>query len=178
MLVDVTDSDTRHAFQAGIKRLWEKYPAPVRFVDNAAIHHSTGKGQPWASYCANIEEIRKLGESMGSLQIFNISVHVGEMSDEETRLLTKAVGSGGILLEMPWHQNIRNSPAATERAKLRYRQLLDSGIGIILAPPGAEPPQELVNWVRTWRQSTDHLYFGGAFYKAPEMKLFGSTTPQ
>ena len=172
-LIDVTDPGTRRAFHEGIKRLWEQSPAPVRFVDNAAVHRSAGVGQPWSSYCSNIEEIRKLGESMGSLQIFNIAVHVGEMSDEDTRLLIKAVGPGGILLEMPWHERIRNNPAATERAKNRYRQLLDSGMGIILAPPGAEPPQELINWVRTWRKPTDHLYFGGAFYKAPDMKLFG-----
>lgn len=175
MLIDTSDPDTRRAFHEGMKRLWEQSPAPVRFVDNAAVHRSAGVGQPWSSYCANIEEIRKLGESEGSLQIFNIAVHVGEMSDEDTRLLIKAVGSGGILLEMPWHKKIRDDPAATKRAKNRYRQLLDSGMGIILAPPGAEPPQELVEWVSTWRKPTDHLYFGGAFYKAPDMKLFGSS---
>ncbi len=104
-LIDVTDLETRRAFHEGIRRLWEQSPAPVRFVDNAAVHSSTGVGQPWSNYCANIEQIRKLGESMGSLQIFNISVHVGEMSDEETSLLIKAVGPDGILLEMPWHKN-------------------------------------------------------------------------
>ena len=175
-LIDVTDPETRRAFHAGIRRLWEQSPAPVRFVDNAAVHSSTGVGQPWSSYCANIEEIRKLGESMGSLQIFNISVHVGEMSDEETRLLIKAVGPDGILLEMPWHKNIQNSPAATERARKRYRQLLDSGMGIILAPPGVAPPQDLVDWVRTWRKPTDHLYLAGAFFKAPDMNLFGPSS--
>jgi hypothetical protein len=87
-IIDVTDPATRHSFQQGIKRLWEQTPAPVRFIDNAGIHRSAGKGQPWSSYCANIEEIRKVGESMGSLQIFNIPVHVGEMSDEDTRLLS------------------------------------------------------------------------------------------
>lgn len=178
LFLDVSDPDTRHVFQAGIKRLWDQSPAPVRFVDNAAIHRSTGKGQPWASYCANIEELRKLGESMGSRQIFNISVHVGEMSDEETLLLMKAVGSGGILLEMPWHANIQKSPAATERARQRYRQLLNSGMGIILAPPGTGPPVELVDWVRTWRLPTDHLYLAGVFYKEPDMRLFGPAPPK
>src|ERR1035437_2975561 len=112
-IIDVTDPATRHAFQQGIKRLWEQTPAPVRFIDNAGIHRSAGKSQPWSSYCANIEEIRKIGESMGSLQIFNLSLHVGEMSDEETSQLIKVVGKGGILLEMPWHENIRTNPAAT-----------------------------------------------------------------
>jgi hypothetical protein len=49
-------------------------------------------------------------------------------------------------------------------------------VGIILAPPGVEPLQELINWVRTWRKPTDYLYFGGAFYKAPDMKLFGASS--
>jgi hypothetical protein len=173
-IIDVTDPATRHAFQQGIKRLWEQTPAPVRFIDNAGIHRSAGKSQPWSSYCANIEEIRKIGESMGSLQIFNLSLHVGEMSDEETSQLIKAVGKGGILLEMPWHENIRKNPAATERARLRYRELLDAGMGIIMATPGTEPPQELVNWVRTWRKPTDHLYFAGVFWKAPDAKLYGA----
>jgi hypothetical protein len=88
------------------------------------------------------------------------------------------VGDGGILLEMPWHEDIQKNAAATERARIRYRQLLDSGMGIIMAPPGAEPPEQLVNWVRTWRKPTDHLYFGGAFYKVPDMKLFGPNTSQ
>ena len=172
-IIDVSDPQTRAALHSGIKRLWIKYPASVRFVDNAAVHRSTGRAQPWSSYCANITEIRKLGEAMGSRQIFNIAVHIGEMSDEETRQLIEAVGDGGILLEMPWHDNIRNNAAATERAKSRYRELLDSGMGIILAPPGVEPPQDLVDWVSSWRKPTDHLYFGGAFYKAPDAKLFG-----
>ena len=173
-IVDVTDPATRHALQQGIKRLWEETPAPVRFVDNAAAHRSTGKVQPWSSYCANIEEIRKIGESIGSLPIFSLALHVGELSDEETSQLIKAVGSGGILLEMPWHANIRNDPAATERARRRYRELLDTGMGIIMAPPGAEPPQGLVDWVKTWRKPTDHLYFAGVFWKAPDAKLYRS----
>lgn len=173
-IIDVTDPATRHAFQQRIKRLWDESPAAVRFIDNAAVHRSAGKAQPWVSYCANIEEIRKMGDSMGSRQIFNIAVHPGEMSDEETVQLIEAVGQGGILLEMPWHENIRNNPVATEKAKTRYRQLLDSGMGIIMAPPGAEPPKELVDWVSTWRKPTDHLYFGGAFYEPPNMRLFGN----
>ena len=172
-MIDVTDPATRHALQDGIKRLWQQHPAPVRFVDNAAAHHAVGGPQPWAGYCANMEEIRKLGESMGSVQIFNVAVHVEDLSDEETRQLIQAVGSGGIALEMPWPKNIRDNPAKAERAKQRYRQLLDTGMGIIMVPAGAAPPQELVDWVRTWRKPGDHLYFNGAFFKAPDPKLFG-----
>ncbi len=77
------------------------------------------------------------------------------------------------LLEIPWHPNIQKNPAATERAIKRYRQLLDTGMGIIMPPPGVAPPPELVAWVRTWRKPSDHLYFAGVFYKQPDPKLFG-----
>jgi len=175
-LIDVSDPATRHGLQAGISRLWEQSPAPVRFIDNAAIHHSAGTSQPWFNYCQNIEEIRKLAESMGSLAIFNLALNVGEMSDEETAELIKAVGPGGILLENPWAKSIQANPAATERAKKRYRQLLDAGMGIILTPPGQGPSQELVDWVNTWRKPSDHIYFAGVFYKQPDAKLFSPQT--
>ncbi len=177
-LVDVGDPATRQALQAGIKRLWEQSPAPVRFIDNAAIHRSVGPAiaQPWSDYCKNIEEIRKLAESMGSRAIFNLALNVGEMSDEETTELINAVGSGGIMLEAPWAKGIQRNPAATDRAKKRYRQLLDTGMGIIVAPPGYGPSQELVDWVNAWRKSSDHVYFAGVFYKQPDEKLFGPPT--
>ncbi len=173
-IIDVSDPGTRHAFQSGIRKLWEQMPAPVRFVDNAAIHQSAGRGQPWKSYCQNIREIREMGDAMGSVQIFNLSGHVGEFSDVEASELIQAVGHGGILLEMPWHENIRKDPAATERARLRYRQLLDSGMAIIMAEPGAEPSKDLVKWVNSWRKPGDHLYFAGAFWQAPDPSLYTS----
>lgn len=113
-----------------------------------------------------------MGTAMGSRQVFNIGVHVGLMSDEETRQLMSAVADHGILLEMPWHSIIRRDAQQTERAVIRYRELLDSGMGVILMPIDGDP-QELVKWVRTWRKPTDHLYISGVFYKAPDMGLFG-----
>jgi len=171
-IIDVSDPGTRRAFQAGIRKLWEQTPAPVRFIDNAAVHQSAGRGQPWESYCQNIREIREMGDAMGSVQIFNVSGHVGELSDQEADQLIQAVGHGGILLEMPWHENIRKDAAATERARLRYRQLLDSGMAIILAEPGAQPSKNLVKWVNSWRKPTDRLYFAGAFWQAPDAALY------
>ena len=173
-LIDVTDASTRHALQSGIRRLWEQYPAPVRFVDNAAFYPPLGGEQPWADYCANIAEIRALGESMGSMQVFNIGARLDDLPDQGVRQLIQAVGHGGILLEMPWPKNAQLRPAALERAKERYRQLLDSGMGIILDAPGGQPPQDLVNWIRSWRKPADHIYFGAAFFKgAPDTSLFG-----
>jgi hypothetical protein len=169
-IIDVTDTDTRHAFQAGMRQMWESMPAPVRFVDNAAVHRSAGRGQPWGAYCKNMEEIRKIGEFLGSRVIFNISAHIGTLSDEETEQLMQAVRDGGVALEMPWAPAIRQSKEATERAKARYRQLLDSGMGIVMIPVDA-PEDALADWVHTWRKPTDHLYISGTFWKPPNMKI-------
>ncbi len=130
-IIDVSVPATRHALHLGIYRLWKEHPAPVRFVDNAGVHRSTGLGQSWKAYCDNMREIRQMGEKMGSRQIFNLSLHVGSMSDRETKQLMRAVGDNGIALETPWHPNIRKDAALTEKAKNRYRQLLDSGMGIV-----------------------------------------------
>jgi hypothetical protein len=170
-IIDVSDPTTRHNLQAGIKRLWEQNPAPVRFVDNAAVHRSAGRDQAWPDYCANIREIRQLGESMGSKVIFNISAHVGMLSDEDARELIDAVGDGGIALEMPWHPNIQKSPAETRKAELRYRQLLDSGMAIVMIPVKMDV-EALAAWVRTWKKPADHLYISGVFWKPPELAVY------
>jgi hypothetical protein len=47
-------------------------------------------------------------------------------------------------------------------------------MAIIMAEPGAEPSSQLVKWVDTWRKPADHLYFGGAFWKAPDPALYTS----
>jgi hypothetical protein len=172
MLVDPSDPGTRHNLQNEILKLWKEVPAPVHFVDNVAIHRSCGAGAAWSAYCANIKEIRKMGESLGSVQVFNLAVHVGFMSDTETQQLIDAVGSHGICLEMPWHRKFRQNAELTEKARLRYRQLLDSGMGIIMMPLDGDP-QQLANWVWTWRKPSDHLYISGVFTKAPDMRLFG-----
>jgi hypothetical protein len=172
-IIDVTDPATRHAFQAGITQLWQQSPAPIRFVDNAAIHPAVERTpQPWQAYCENIKEIRKIAESQNSRAIFNISMHVGLMSDEETRQLIEAVGpENGIALEMPWHASIQKSPEATAKAVARYRQLLDSGMVVIMLPVNIEA-SVLSDWIRTWRKSSDHLYISGIFWKAPDLPAY------
>jgi hypothetical protein len=172
-IIDVTDPDTRHGLQAGIQRLWENVRAPIRFVDNAAVHRSAGRGQPWEAYCENMAEIRKIGEFQGSRVIFNISGHIGTFSDQEMTLLMCAVGSSGIALEMPWAPAIRQSAEATERAKARYRQLLDHGAAVIMIPVNT-PEDALTAWVRGWREASDHLYMSGVFWKPPDFKVFAA----
>jgi hypothetical protein len=171
--IDVSDSETRHAFQSRVRQLWERVPAPVRFVDNAAIHRSAGQGQPWAAYCKNIQELRSIGESRGSKLIFNVTLHIGMLSDSEAELLIQAVKGGGIALEMPWHRNIGRDKAATQDAMRRYRQFLDRGIAVVLIPADTSEDQ-LASWVRTWRKPQDHLYMSGSFWKAPETNIYNN----
>jgi hypothetical protein len=169
--IDVSDPDTRHALEAGIRRLWARFPTPVRFVDNMPPHPKVQAKLPWEVSCKYMAELRGVGESLGSRVIFNIPMHVAFLSDQDTRQLIEAVGQNGIALEMPWHANVRRSPQATAQAAKRYRQLLDSGMAIIMIPVNT-PEDELTNWVRTWRKSTDHLYLSGAFWKQPDMSIY------
>ena len=104
---------------------------------------------------------------MRSRVIFNISVHVGQLSDQDFRLLTDAIAQGGLALEMPWHPNVRRDPEATARAQMRYRQLLDTGMAIVLIPVDGTPAETLAAWVNSWRKPTDHLYISTPFFKAP-----------
>ncbi len=171
-IIDVTDPDTRHAFQAGLTQLWQQSPAPIRFVDNAAIHPAVERKQPWSAYCDNIEEIRKIAESQNSRVIFNIAMHVGLMSDDDTRRLIQAIGpDNGIALEMPWHPSIQKSPEATAKAVARYRQLLDAGLVVIMLPVKIDA-NVLGEWIRTWRKPSDHLYISAIFWKPPDFSAY------
>jgi len=165
-VIDVSDPSTRHGFQEQISTLWRAVPAPERFVDNAAFHRGMGDKQPWSGYCDNMGEIRALAESQGSRVIFNIAAEVASLSDEEVAELEKAVGDEGICLEMPWSTRVQASPEATEKAKTRYRQLLDSGMAIVLIPVKTDD-EKLASWIRTWKKPGDHLYMNGIFWKSP-----------
>ncbi|MGC1684420.1 MAG: hypothetical protein WA734_02260, partial [Candidatus Acidiferrales bacterium] len=168
-IIDVRDPDTRHAFQTGIKELWEREPSSIRFVDNAAVQPAVVRGEPWKAYCDNMREIRMLAESQGSRAIFNIAMHVGLLTDEEARQLIEAIGpDNGVALEMPWHPSIQKSPEATAKAVSRYRQLLDSGLVVIMIPVDMQP-SVLSDWIRKWKKPTDHLYISGIFWKAPDL---------
>jgi hypothetical protein len=168
-IINVSDANTRHALQANISKLWAAVPAPLRFVDNAAFHRAVGGTQPWRDHCEHMKELRRLAESEGSRVIFNISMHVGMLSDEDVRELMDAVGDNGIALEMPWSPVIQASPAATAQAQARYRQLLDSGMAVVMIPVNTDQ-DALANWVRTWKKPSDHLYMNGIFWKAPDPK--------
>jgi len=165
-IIDVSDPTTRHALQEQMKSLWEAVPAPERFIDNAAFHRLMGDKQPWSGYCDNMREIRALAESQGSRIIFNIAAELGSLSDEEVDQLEKAVGDEGICLEMPWSTRVQASPEATQKAQQRYRQLLDSGMAIVVLPVKTDD-EKLAAWVRTWKKPSDHLYMNGIFWKAP-----------
>jgi hypothetical protein len=171
-IIDVRDPETRHALQAGIRQLWVDVPAPLRFVDNAAVHPAVGRGEPWKAYCDNMREIREVAQSQGSRVVFNIAMHVGLMTDEDARELTDAVGpENGIALEMPWHPFIQKSPELTAKTVARYRQLLDKGLVVIMIPVDT-PASTLSSWIRTWRKPSDRLYISGAFWKAPDLSVY------
>ncbi len=168
-IVDLASADSRHALQQGVLRLWREHPAPLRFVDNAAAHRSAGGKQPWQLYCANMRELREIGEALGSRVVFNVALHPGTLSDAEAEQLINALGAGnGILLEDPWGVNVRNNPQSTQDAERRYRQLLDNGLVVIMLPLNLSPG-ELLGWVQTWRKPGDHLYLGWPFWKDPQV---------
>jgi hypothetical protein len=170
-IVNLADPATRQPLEAGIQELWKRFPSPIIFVDNMpALPGATG-GQPWEATCKHMEELGKIAEAQGSRVMFNMPIHVGELSDQQTQKLIQAVDHNGISLEMPWHANIRKSKDATERAQKRYRQLLDSGMAIVMIPVKT-PEDQLAAWVRTWRKPTDHLYLAGPFYKQPDMSVY------
>src|SRR5437764_173985 len=81
--------------------------------------HPKMPGPPWPLTCQYMSELGQIGSSVGSRLIFNIAMHVGQMSDDETRELINAVGQNGIALEMPWSDAIRTSSEATKRAQKR-----------------------------------------------------------
>lgn len=170
-MVDISDDDTRHALEAQIRKFWESVPAPIRFVDNIPPHPKVLKTQPWDVSCKYMQELRGIGESLGSRVLFNIAMHVSDLSDREAQQLIQAVGQGGILLEMPWSANIRKNPDATARAQKRYRQLLDSGMAIVMIPVKT-PEDDLANWIRSWRKPKDNLYVSTVFTKAPPAAVY------
>ncbi|MBV9303121.1 MAG: hypothetical protein JOY62_19350 [Acidobacteriaceae bacterium] len=170
-IVNIADADSRHALQANIKQLWEKTPAPIRYIDNIPAHPKVAKASPWGVSCQHMQELREMAESTGSRVMFNIPLHVGEMSDRETQQFIQAVGQNGISLEMPWHPSIRQSREATLRAQKRYRELLDSGMAIVLIPGKSVPEDQLVAWVRSWRKPTDRLYISVPFFRQPDPSI-------
>lgn len=169
-IVDLSDPPTRHAFQARIKVIWDGDPAPLRFVDDAAVHSSAGKEQPWTAYCDNMRELRAIAHAAGARVIFNIAAHIGMLSPVEMQQLISAVGTDGISLEMPFHAAIAADPRATEAARKAYRRLLDSGMAVILIPTDGRE-HVLATWVRTWRRPSDHLYISEPFWKPPDMQV-------
>jgi hypothetical protein len=163
-IIDVADPGTRHALQDQIRMAWASIPAPIRFVDNAAIHSSAGKGQAWVEYCRNMRELRDIAEGFGSRAIFNISAHIGYLTSEELQQLITAIGHHGIALEMPM-------PATTDkvtisRAEMQYRKLLDAGMGVIMIPVNIDE-ESVTRWTLDWRRAEDHLYTAHLFWQPP-----------
>jgi hypothetical protein len=172
-IINVTNTSTVQALQTGIKTLWEEHPAPIYFVDNAAANSVQGGAQPWQAQCDNIMGIRKMAEAMGAVVIFNVATLPGLMSASDTDELIQAIGNdNAIMLEDPWDPYIRARSNLTQAAVNTYRQILDSGIAVIMLPLNVDG-ELLAQWINTWRKSADNLYIGWAFFTAPDPTVYG-----
>lgn len=169
-VVDLTDPASRKDLQNNIHLLWAHVPVQLRFLDNAAVHPRVAAGQPWAAYCANMKELRKLAEYTDANTMFNVFVRPWEMSDEETKQLIDAVGWGNaVSLPLPWSKSIKDDKNANAWAIYRYRQMLKAGLAIVLVPSDDAPEEALVHWVSTWKQKGDHIYYAFPEWKAPTL---------
>ena len=176
-IIDVTDANTVQALQAGIKNSWAEHPASLYMIDNAAANSIQGGTQPWQAQMNNLMGIREMANAMGSAVVFNISTLVGLMSDSDTNALIQAVGEGNaIMLEDPWDSSIQSDPTKTQAAVNAYRQILDSGIAVVMLPVSTSG-QTLSSWIQTWRKPTDNLYIASAFYHPPDPLVSGPFLP-
>jgi tagatose-1,6-bisphosphate aldolase len=78
------------------------------------------------------------------------------------------------MLEDPWDPYVQAHPNLTQTAVNTYRKMLDNGIAVImLALPAYVDGELLAQWIKTWRQPTDHLYIGWQFFAAPDPAIYG-----
>jgi fibronectin type 3 domain-containing protein len=172
-IIDVTNASTVQALQTGIKALWEEHPASIYMVDNAAANSVVGGTQPWQAQCDNIMGIRTMAEALEAVTIFNVATAPGVMSDSDTDELIQAIGRhNAIMLEDPWDPYVKASPDLTEAAVNTYRQMLDSGIAVIMLPVNVDG-EVLAQWINTWRKPADNLYIGWAFFTSPNPAIYG-----
>jgi hypothetical protein len=170
-----TDEATLTAFHNNVAKQWQQFPAPIHFVDNAASEEGGDGGQSWASQCQNLKELNQIAQSLGSRAIFNISMLPGAVSDADMSLLIDALQGGGVSIEQPWEDVVRNNPALTANAVKQYRQLLDAGIAVIMIETngsGQATPAQLKSWVLTWRKPGDPLYLSQIFWQQPDPSIY------
>jgi hypothetical protein len=170
-----TDEATLAAFHVNIAKQWQQFPAPIHFVDNAASEEGGDGGQTWASQCQNMKELNQIAQSLGSRAIFNISMLPGAVSDSDMSLLIDALQGGGVSVEQPWEDVVRNNASLTANAVKQYRQLLDAGIAVIMIETngsGQATPQQLKSWVLTWRKPGDPLYLSQIFWQQPDPSIY------
>jgi hypothetical protein len=170
-----SDTATMDAFHANITDQWRQFPAPIHFVDNAASQEGGHGGQSWSSQCENMKAINQIAKSLGSRAIFNISMVPGELSDADMSLLMNALQGAGVAIEQPWQVQVRSNPTLTANAVRQYRQLLDSGIAVVMIETngaGQATLEQLKSWVLTWRKPGDALYLSQAFWQDPDPAVY------
>ncbi len=167
-VVDLSDTYSREELQKAIHQLWQHTPSLMRFIDNAAVHPRVALLQPWDAYCKNMAELRDMAEAAKANVIFNVFVRPWELSDKEVNQLTAAVGPGNaISLPLPWSKSIKDDKTANAWAIYRYRQILKSGVVVILIPSDDAPIEELIHWTSTWKKPNDHIYYASPIWEAP-----------
>jgi hypothetical protein len=169
------DATTLTVFHGNITKQWMQFPAPIHFVDNAASEEGGDGDQPWPGQCQNIKELNQIAQSLGSRAIFNISMLPGELSDTDMSLLIDALQGGGVSIEQPWEDVVRNNASLTANAVKQYRQLLDAGIAVIMIETngsGQATPQQLKSWALTWRKPGDRLYLSQIFWQQPDPSIY------
>ena len=176
-IIDVTSTSTVQALQAGIQTLWAEHPSSLYMVDNAAANSVQGGTQPWQAQCNNIMGIREIANAMGSAVVFNVAAPPGLVSASDIDTLIQAVGEGNALMfEDPWEASVQASSTLTQVAVNTYRQMLNSGIAVVMLPVSTSG-ETLSSWVQTWRKLTDNLYIASAFYTAPDPLVSGPFLP-
>lgn len=136
--VSLADDYSVEMLRNEIKRLWRLHPAPVYFVDNLA-HPSAWGNAPfsWEDTCEHIKSLREYAnKKLQARCVFNIAMHTGFLTPKETVLLIEAVGQDIICLEQPFYTGVRNDLELFQKAKNKFRELLDAGVGFAWIPLG------------------------------------------
>lgn len=173
-MLDARNKDTSHAIIQCIERVWDEYPAPVRFVDNAAQHVSAGGTQDWAAQMTHLGKINGLAYRRGERVAFNISTHVGAMNSNDLALMMGTLHRGMLVVESGLHPNIAKTEMLKKQQREAYRLLLDNGVAVCMgAGLDATPPADVGKWVRGWCSKEAPLYIMCVFWKDLDMAVVG-----
>jgi len=183
-ILDVTDEATARRQAQLIGASMEGFR--LALLDNCPPHRSTFSGaQDWTKVCRFLRLVADALEQRGTRGFFNLAVHVGTLTPDERAALIAGVRNHAIVLEVPFHENVRASPTETAKATAAYRAILDAGIPVVMLTPRRKVPgpsgtqidetdaalhlrvRQLHEWVQSWRRPTDRVYVVWSFLQPP-----------